>query len=91
MTRVLFFKDRQGEWLLFDPDSPEDMASSEMILNYLNTLHVYGDDEDAAPFIEAGPDSFKKMELLVEEWDNLLENQELLGIELIEFPEGIKG
>lgn len=84
MTKVLFFKDRQGEWLLFDPDSPEDMTSSDMILNYLNTLCIYESDE-SAPYLEAGPDSFKKMELLAEEWDNLLENQGLLDIEFVEY------
>lgn len=82
--KVLFFTDRQGEWLLFDADSPEDVALSELVLNYLNTLCIYESDE-SAPYLEAGPDSFKKMELLVEEWESLLVNQELLGIEFVEY------
>lgn len=53
-----------------------------MILNYLTTCELWqGDSEN--PFIGA----VGEIEVTHEEWENLLENQELLGIELIEFPE----
>lgn len=85
MRKVFYYQDRQGEWLLFDPESPDDMEIAALILNYLKTLQAYEGDE-AEPYLESGHDSFKKMELLVEEWDSLLANQELLGIELIKYP-----
>jgi hypothetical protein len=85
MKRVFYYQDRQGEWLLFDPESTDDMEIAALILNYLKTLQVYEVDE-AEPYLESGHDSFKKMELLVEEWDNLLANQEILGVEFVEYP-----
>lgn len=79
MKTVLYYEDNQGVWLLFDPDDPEDMGSSVTILNYLKALEVYY-GEEAEPCLEPGPEEFKKMELLIEEWESLQENQELLGV-----------
>lgn len=79
MKTVLYYEDNKCVWLLFDPNDPEDMGASFTILNYLKALEVYY-GEEGEPYLESGPDEFEKMELLVEEWESLQDNQELLGV-----------
>lgn len=53
----------------------------DMLMNYLTTCELWGSDSEA-PFLgEVG-----EIEITGQEWENLLINQDLLGIELIEFP-----
>lgn len=88
MTKKVFYK----EHLLSDEDSSLgyrelffDEAGDtcrDMLMNYLTTCQLWGSDSEP-PFLgEVG-----EIEITHEEWENLLLNQDLLGIELLPYPE----
>lgn len=88
MTNKVFYK----EYLLSDEDPTKgyrelffDEAGDicrDMLMNYLTTCQLWGSDSEA-PFLgEVG-----EIEITHEEWENLLLNQDLLGIELLPYPE----
>lgn len=88
MTKKVFYK----EHLLSDEDLTKgyrelffDEAGDtcrDMLMNYLTTCQLWGSDSEP-PFLgEVG-----EIEITHEEWENLLLNQDLLGIELLLYPE----
>jgi hypothetical protein len=88
MTKKVFYK----EYYLSDEDSSlgfrelffEEAGDTyqSMMINYLTTCELWGGGSEA-PFIgEVG-----EIEITHEEWENLLLNQDLLGIELLPYPE----
>lgn len=88
MTKKVFYK----EYHLSDEDSSlghrelffDDAGDTcrDMLMNYLTTCQLWGSDSEA-PFLGV----VGEIEITHEEWENLLLNQDLLGIELLLYPE----
>lgn len=80
----IFYQERSDEiYLRFNGDCPDDMKFANFIINYLTTLHAYHPECD--PPYTVPDDEHVHMELLTEEWGNLQANEELLGIEFVEY------
>lgn len=83
MNKIFYEERSDGIYLRFDGDCPDDMKLATFIINYLTTLEVYPTDI-AAPYLTKEEGGYY-LELLIEEWENLQANEELLGIEFVEY------
>ena len=88
MTKKVFYKEHhlsvedpsKGYRELFFDGAGD--TCRDLLMNYLTTCELWGSDSEA-PFLgEEG-----EIEITHEEWENLLSNQDLLGIELLPYPE----
>ena len=88
MTKKVFYKEHclsdenssLGWRELFFDEAGD--SCRDLLMNYLTTCELWGGDLEP-PFLgEVG-----EIEITHEEWENLLLNQDLLGIELLPYPE----
>ena len=83
MNKIFYEERSDGIYFRFDGDCPDDMKLATFIINYLTTLGAYHPEGD--PPYTVPNDEHVHMEILTEEWENLQSNEELLGIEFVEY------